>query len=437
MPGKTRIAVVSPFLDKKHGTELSIAELVERLARDYGYEVHIYSQSVEDVAQVECANRRPGTRKKGGKNDAVTGSDEIPPGQGMVIWHKVPRVPGPHLVNFLWWFAANHVWRWWDRRMRGVRYNLVFTPGPNCLNADIVIVHIVFAEYYRQARRELSLGTSPLRAWPRLIHRRLYYRLIMTLEAAVYPRKDLRLAVVSQKTLSDLCPFRPPGEPIPVVYAGIDRERFNPQRRLELRPRARQELGLVTSGAFALLLVGNDLRKKGLDSLLTAMGRLHGVDLRLFIRGQDSLAPFKDLIERYGLAGRLAFLPVRFDVESYYAAADAYVGPSLEDSFAIPPLEAMACGLPVIVSAQTGVSELITDGVDGLVLRDPRDAESLAKLIGGLLDDPALRQRLGENAAKTARQYTWDRNAQQLHTMIEEVLGVRPGVDRSPTSARC
>ena len=49
-------------------------------------------------------------------------------------------------------------------------------------------------------------------------------------------------------------------------------------------------------------------------------------------------------------------------------AADAYVGPSLEDAFALPPAEAMACGLPVIVSNQAGACEIITDGVDGIVL---------------------------------------------------------------------
>ena len=56
----------------------------------------------------------------------------------------------------------------------------------------------------------------------------------------------------------------------------------------------------------------------------------------------------------------------------------------------------MACGLPVIVSSQAGVSEVITDRVDGLVLKDPRDAASLAKLISELQHDPSLRRALGE-----------------------------------------
>ena len=59
----------------------------------------------------------------------------------------------------------------------------------------------------------------------------------------------------------------------------------------------------------------------------------------------------------------MKFVPPRNDIEFYYAAADAYVGPSLEDTFAQPPAEAMACGLPVIVSSANGTSEIVTDGV--------------------------------------------------------------------------
>jgi UDP-glucose:(heptosyl)LPS alpha-1,3-glucosyltransferase len=118
----------------------------------------------------------------------------------------------------------------------------------------------------------------------------------------------------------------------------------------------------------------------------------------------------------------VAFLPPRPDVEFYYSAADAYVSPALEDSFGLPPLEAMACGLPVIVSGRAGVSEVVTDGVDGLVLKDPNDVASLAKLISQLHENPALRQTMGENAARTARRYTWERNAEQLGQLFQEVL---------------
>ena len=88
--------------------------------------------------------------------------------------------------------------------------------------------------------------------------------------------------------------------------------------------------------------------------------------------GRDNPAPFQEAIRAHGLTDRVRFLPPRPDVEFYYAAADAYASPTLEDSFGLPPAEAMACGLPVITSRAAGVSELIHSGEDGFVLEDHR-----------------------------------------------------------------
>jgi glycosyltransferase involved in cell wall biosynthesis len=65
------------------------------------------------------------------------------------------------------------------------------------------------------------------------------------------------------------------------------------------------------------------------------------------------------------------FLPPSPNVLQFYAAADAYVGPSLEDAYGLPVLEAMACGLPVLASSRAGVSEIIDHEINGIILRDP------------------------------------------------------------------
>ncbi len=417
-----RIAVVSPFLDRHHGTERRASELVERFSRDYGFEVHIYSQSVSEIARVQPfkgfaeSNGEFVDHESAAGKTAGDGIDE-----GRIFWHKLSRVPGPHLFNYIWWFASNHTLRWWDRHFRDGDYDLVYTPGINCLDADVASVHIIFSEFYRLVKSELKLSANPVRSWPRMIHRRLYYSLIIALENIIYAHRPPRLAAISRKTKDDVLGRWKRDDQIPIVYGGLDFRRFNPERRAGMRLHVRRQLDLGDD-LFVLLMIGNDWKKKGLETLMRAMGHLPIPQLRLIVAGQDSLAPYTNLLITHDLADRLIFLPIRSDVEFYYAAADAYICPSLEDAFAYPPFEAMATGLPVVVSSQAGVSELVTDRVDGLVLPDPHDAETLQRLIHELYADPSLRARLGENAAHTASQYTWERNADQFRALFEEIL---------------
>ncbi len=154
--------------------------------------------------------------------------------------------------------------------------------------------------------------------------------------------------------------------------------------------------------------------------LVEAVRQADDPRLRVLVAGSDNPGAFAPVIAKAGLTARLHFLPIRSDVEFYYAAADAYVGPSLEDTFAMPVAESMACGLPVVASRGAGVSELITTGCDGLVLEDPGDSVTLARMIRQLVLDPGLRSRLGEVAAQTAaRECSFERNAQQMRELFE------------------
>jgi glycosyltransferase involved in cell wall biosynthesis len=385
---KPRLTVVSPFLDKRHGTETCIAEQLERLAGDY--EIHLYSERVEDVAL------------------------------SRIHWHRVPALPGPHLTAYLWWFAANSILRRRHGKRPGVMPELIYSAGINCLDADVISVHIVFAKFHQQVKKKLRLLSNPIASWPVLIHRRLYYRLIRTLERCVYSRPDVCLVTISHKAAEDLNRFYKRKENVRVVYYGCDPKRFCPQRRSELRETARHELGL-RENEFAVLLIGNDWKNKGLTCLLEAVSRLANTAIRVLVVGTDDATPFRGLLELHNLAARVQFLPPRADVEYYYAAADLYAGPSLEDAFALPPLEAMACGLPVIASRKAGVSEVIHHGEDGLILENPEDAQTLAEWIGRLTEDLDFRSNLGANAVLTARKYTWESNAAGMKEVIEQV----------------
>lgn len=396
MKHKPRLAVVSPFLDKSHGTERLMVELVSQMSSTF--EIHVYSQRVEDL-------------------DPST-----------FTWHHVSKIPGPHLFSFLWWFVANRLRREWDRRFHGLRYDLIFSPGPNCLDADAISVHIVFAEYMRKAQSESASARHTLSSYLRRVHRRLYYRLIVSLERRAYTRPDITLILTAKRTSVALEKHYGRGGHWPVVYAGLDHDIFNPARRFALRQNSRKELGL-REGEFVLLLIGNDWRNKGVPVLLDALELTRELKVDLCVVSREHSSDTWKLVKNKGLEQRVRFLPPRKDVEFYYAAADAYVGPSLEDAFSLPPAEAMACGLPVIVSASAGVSEIVANGVNGLILDDPTDAKGLAAMIRRLYEDKQLRTRLGEGASETTRQYTWERNGRELNAIFEEILRRKSGFE--------
>lgn len=397
---KTRIAVLSPFLDKHHGTERIIVEWISRLTGPF--DIHLYSQRVSEMDLSQ------------------------------ITWHRIPELPGPHLLNYLWWFGANHLWRYWDRHIRGIRYELVFSPGINCLDADVISVHIIFAEYCRQARKQLRLRENPKKFWPRLLHRKIYYRLLISLEKEIYSNPRNHLILVAKKTTEDLKHHYGRESSLDILYLGLDHKTFNIQNRLRLRPHAREMLQLP-SDVFALLLVGNDWKNKGLSALLASLADLRELPIVLLVAGSDDPSPYRTLADHHGVAAKLKFLPPRPDVLFYYSAADANVAPSLEDTGPLPTAEAMGCGLPVISSIRNGTSEIIVDGTNGLLLKDPTDSHSLAASIRRLYEDRSLCHRLGDNAARTIAAYTWEDNVEQITGIFREHLSRKQ--DRKMTVA--
>jgi UDP-glucose:(heptosyl)LPS alpha-1,3-glucosyltransferase len=249
----------------------------------------------------------------------------------------------------------------------------------------------------------------------------MYYGLIMALERYLYAKPRAQLILIARKTAEDLNRFYGPHDELPVVYMGIDHTTFNPSLRKANREGVRRQLG-IHNQQFVLLLVGNDWRKKGLHTLLGALPLIADCSVLLLVVGDDEKLPYQEQIQRSGLSDHVRFLPSRRDIAFYYAAADAYVGPSLEDTFAQPPAEAMACGLSVITSITNGTAEIITAGFDGLIVQDPSNAEELAAQIRRLCRDPNFLHRLGENAANTALRYTWDQNGEQMKDIFMSIL---------------
>jgi len=399
-----QIVVVSPFLDRRHGTELCIIEQIERLSTTYGWGIHLFSQQIENV-------------------NGVLTEDPKSTATGFIRWYRVSDIPAPHLLKFLWWFFANRSVRKSALKRLENRPLLVYSPGINCLDANAIIVHIVFHEFYARVRGELKLLKVPVSRWPVTVHRKLYYKLIMTLERRTYTDPRVHLAAVSKLVSAQLEKHFGRTDSV-VIPNAVDTVVFNSEARLARRSVSRQGLKLDDSD-FVLLLIGNDWKKKGLDQLLRALAIIE-ISIQLLVVGKDDPGLYRPALRQLRLEDRVRFLAPSVDVLSFYAAADAYVAPSLEDAFGLPILEAMACGLPVIASVQAGASENIVEGTTGYLLRDPMNHVELSDIIRRLVGDRSAAQKLGAAAAQYVQaSVSWDHNVSATREFLENALASR------------
>jgi len=203
-----------------------------------------------------------------------------------------------------------------------------------------------------------------------------------------------------------------------VIPHGVDLSQFNPARTASLRQAARLGFG-IDDRAFVALFVG-DLRK-GADILIGAVSRVPHVNVLLVSRSDPSAILSR--ATQLGCANRVIATGLTHEIERAYAAADVFVLPTPYDAFGMVITEAMACGLPVVTTDRAGAAETIDNGLDGLILTDPRDAGALARTLETLADDDQGRLRIGHAAARKAATLTWDHVADQTMRVYEQVIG--------------
>ena len=191
-------------------------------------------------------------------------------------------------------------------------------------------------------------------------------------------------------------------------------------------------------GDRIVLAAGRLVYYKGFDYLVRAMRTVPG---RLLIVGDG---PLRGELERIaaeaGVADRVTLLGPVPDLRPWYHAADAFAFPSVarSEAYGIVQMEAMACGLPVVNTAlDTGVPFVSPDGVTGITV-PPADVDALAEALRRLLDDPALRQRMGRaGRARIAGELSADRMAARTAALYRAVLHARrtaSSVPRATTS---
>lgn len=238
-------------------------------------------------------------------------------------------------------------------------------------------------------------------------------------------RRSAAVITVSEHSRSDLavsCGISP--DKIKVVHNGIDDGFLSP-----VTDRAAVQGVLDSYGIDFkyILYVGRLNARKNIERLIQAYAlfrKRKPCGIKLVLAGKKDYL-FENIMSALAASGfekdivLLDYVPEK-DISCLFSAAEMFVYPSLFEGFGLPPLEAMACGCPVVASGTTSIPEVVGDAA---VLVDPLSAEDICRGMMEVASSPSLRRELAGKGLEQARKFTWDRAAAEMVRIYGEVNG--------------
>jgi len=198
-----------------------------------------------------------------------------------------------------------------------------------------------------------------------------------------------------------------------VIYNGVDLDRFNPLNKEKYKSEIREKHGLKDDD-FVVLFVGSGFERKGVKYLIKAAESVSG-QVSFMIVGKGAETEFEKMPGRQ----KIIFCGPQKDVYKYYAAADIFVFPTMYEPFGNVHLEALASGLPVITTKNSGASEIIKDGIHGFVIQEPEDCIPIAEKIKILLNNKHKLESMSKNARLLAEEFTVEKHIGKIEKLYE------------------
>lgn len=249
-----------------------------------------------------------------------------------------------------------------------------------------------------------------------------YHWYVCAAERSMFEHPALRAVICNSKMVAaEIDSYYPmASDKLHVIYNGVDLAHFHPGRRNELRAEARSGLGLA-AGDLVFCFVGSGFARKGLRAAIDALAACRRNHFRLLVAGQDrAAATFVAQAARAGIGDQVRFIGAQDDVRFVYAASDCFILPTRYDPFPNAALEALAMGIPAIVSTQCGAAEVIQAGINGWICA-PDATDSLARLMVEV--EGAPRERVGAAARQTAESFGIDKMAGLMTNLYAQLLG--------------
>ena len=336
-------------------------------------------------------------------------SSELAPDLRRFVDWRPTRVPArPIPLRLLAFFVRVSV------PLARTRVELVHSLGAIAPNhADVVTVQYCHAGSLAKTGRLAPRGATRLRTVNRVVAR------VMAIAAERFSYRPTRVRLFASVSagIADELEEHYPGIPISITPNGVDLDRFkpDPERRSEFRKVQR------VGDDFVCLFVGGDWDRKGLGLVISALAEMRNAhQIRLWVVGRGDASRFRRFAEELDVADRISFFGSRPDTERFYQAADVFALPTEYEAAPLVAYEASACGLPVVATCVNGIADLVVDGETGiLVTRTPDD---IARALQALATDPDLRRRMGEAARRRASAFSWDRSAESVVRVYEQLL---------------
>lgn len=309
-----------------------------------------------------------------------------------IRWVRVPAPTRPLALLFLAFHLLAPLYYLLYRLRGGRRFDLIQSVESNLSFGGVCYTHFCHRAYLKKHWR--ISGAAGLRGALRWLDHRLH----AWMERLVYPRAG-RIICPSRGLAGELLEEYPAlrGK-LTVVPNPIDLQRLARPADFD-RQAFRRGLGLTGEDLVLLFVALGQFERKGLPLLLTALESAELYRMKLLVVGGE-----RDLIERYrkdaarrGLQARVRFAGMQKDVRPYFWSADAFVFPSLYETFSLVTYEAAACGLPIVVSQLHGVEDLLRDGDNGFLTAT--SPEGVREALGRLARlTPAEAEGMGQRA---------------------------------------
>lgn len=337
-----------------------------------------------------------------------------------------PNVKGPAILLMVYFMGVSFL-KLFLRKGR-----LIHATGTCSLLSDVIQVQFLNASWKRKKRefqnRHLFENPMARQAGPvfsfilSLYHQSLLH-FNVAVERWVY-RKNKTYIVLSALLKREMELEFGIQEHVHVVHHGVDPYIFYPADVLSQEREALRKSHGVSRDEILILFVG-EYERKGLCVVLHVLAKLSpGVrqKIKFWAVGGGSIDGFTRLAKELGIEQQTTFLGHQKNISDYYRAADLFLLPTYYEPFGLVVLEAMASGLPVIVTAEAGASELIEHGVSGLKILDPSNVGEILDLLQPLCEDPEQRAKMGKAARLVAEKRSWDQVAEEYEAILRPLL---------------